>query len=37
MKIADDYEKFVKQFYSKIYEILDRAFCFFPTFCVGST
>ena len=32
MKITDDYEKFVKQFYSKIYEILDRAFCIFPTF-----
>ena len=30
--ITDDYEKFVKQFYSKIYEILDRAFCIFPTF-----
>ena len=32
MKITDDYEKFVKQFYSKIYEILDRAFCIFLTF-----
>ena len=32
MKITDDYEKFVKQFYSKHHEILDRAFCIFPTF-----
>ena len=31
MKITDDYEKFVKQFYSKIYEILGRAFCIFST------
>ena len=31
VKIADVYEDFVKQFYSKIYEILGRAFCIFPT------
>ena len=31
---ALDYEKFVKQFYSKIYEILGWAFCIFPTFFV---
>ena len=30
--ITDDYEKFLKQFYNKIYEILGRAFCIFPTF-----
>ena len=33
MEITDDYEKFVKQFYSKIYEILDRAFCIFQLLC----
>ena len=32
VKIADTCDKFVKKsiFYSKIYEILDRAFCIFP-------
>ena len=37
VKITDDYEKFVKQFYSKIYEILNRAFCISPLLRVGST
>ena len=32
VKITADYEKFVKQFISKLHEILDKAFCIFPTF-----